>query len=282
MVYRRRYRRFKRRRFAKRRFIRRIKKRSTGSKVARFARKTRKYIKHKTSNTISVLPLPNTVVKRFSRINTVILDPFTMSTTGSCYEADYIIGHMINTSVLQFYQTQYKYWNLLSFTITFYIAETNNLVQLKNQQGSLDQYSTNQVTDPWAEPSIFVLHFNAPGMQSDYKASADIGAWNANPSRGKLNQRNKHTQQWLMPKSYYPTRTDFSAVTINDSIDSAFAGPVNYEPHGYLAFWPDAGMYSLAAGRCTVTLGFRIDSVFQFHDRKPHFTFLLMGKCLIV
>lgn len=274
MAYRRRYTKKKtiRRMTFKRRYNRRPKK--TGKKVQRIAKQTHRYNKRQYGERIGMMLLPNTKIVRADKLNMLEIDPFTL--TNARVIGDYLIGNMVNLTQLDFWKAQYIYATLLYFEVTFYIAQTDNLVQLKSQGGSLDFYAQVQTTDPAAEPGIYIGHMNSGTMQNAYNAigvttTEIIAAIRASQHFGKLNQRNKVVRRWFCPKEYYNSMSPLSAFTITSDINSVVTGlPASYCPHGYNLFWPEAPNYAIAAGRTKVTLGYKINTVWKLRDRQPY------------
>jgi hypothetical protein len=258
-----------------RRFRRRnIKKQRPSNKVHSIAKSYHRKNKYLSGAKIGQCLTPNTKIFTMERVNMLDVDPFNL--TNQRTVLDYTLGGLMNQTQLDFMKSQYIHWQLLYFEITFYIAQTDNLVSIKQQGGSLDTYSTTQVTDPATKPGIYIAHFNSEAMQVAYQNIAandsnTIAAVRASQHFGKLNQRNKVIRRYFTPKSFYNTVSQMAPVLITSGLNSSFQGlPAAYAPHGLALFWPEASNYALAAGRTKLVLGYKIKSVIKCQDRQPY------------
>lgn len=269
------YRRRQMRRPIKRRRIRR----SLKSKSSNMVRKAVKRDKQINIVDLGRQMLPNVVIKRFTKVNTLELLRQGTAAAGQqvvsngTFTLDYVLSHFMNADNLLYYTKTYSFWNLLGFEIAFYIVDSKHLTKLVQiLPATPNQYIQSQCTLPSRMPQMYIHHATNASTQALFTAfgastANATQAWLSSPHTKRLGQPNRAIYKWTMPVGYIPTFATIPAITT--TIGNTFSGPPYGEPHGFCGLWNDHAEY---AGLATVTLGFKITAICAFKDPLPAVT----------
>lgn len=271
--YRRHHRRF-RRRFIRRRvpkgtFLRR-KRRDPYKKAVKSANHTTRKLKQYNKLKIQRPLMPSCVYRKFTQFTFYDFNQteFNAAPKGTVTK-DYTIGYCIPVQDLTYYKARYLFGNLVSMTVTFYLENTSNLIQVFDLGSAT--FGQTQVTDTKNFPDMYVASWNSSDEQQEYNidcsTSSNLQLLLSNKQIGRLNQTNKITRTYHLPQAYRSVYSQTAGWTDATFLDIALAGPVFDEPHGWTFHWPTYATFR-ASTEVKVRLAIRVDSTFSFRGRK--------------
>lgn len=276
-TYRRRYRRrpikLFRRKYNKGRRTRRPNK---FKQAQRSINKTNRYLKTHNKFTIHRPLNPNYIVRRFNQFTEFFYGTDVFYSSKGTASQDYLIQHIMAKQELDYYKSRFQYMCLLNFTVTFFISNTRNLTQLVDLATAQTTYMTTQTTNTHLNPELYIFHATSANLQSRYNAidyspvnrSGTIRRATQHPSFRRLSTDNKLIYKWHLPAAYANSYSETSQLVFNANLDTAFAGPLYDEPHGFVTTMPYYDSYpnSVNVG---FTVCWRVDATVAFKDRIP-------------